>query len=64
MTKTEIKKALYREKPEAVRLSTAGGFAWYEAKLSNQKVTFKVPENEAFGFGHIEPAQLLIRWIS
>lgn len=64
MNTTEIKKALYKEKPIANRLSTAGGFVWYEAKLESRKVTFKVPEHEAAGFGQTEPAQLLIRWIN
>lgn len=63
MTPTEIKKALYKEKPKAVRLSTASGFAWYEAKLESGKVHFKVPEHEAISFSHVEPAQLLIRWM-
>lgn len=64
MTTTEIKKALYKDKPTANRLSTAGGFVWYEAKLDNKKVTFKIPEKEAAGFNQTEPAQLLIRWIN
>lgn len=63
MTTTEIKKALYKEKPKANRLSTAGGFVWYEAKLDKSKVTFKIPEHEAMGFNQLEQAQLLIRWI-
>lgn len=64
MTTIEIKKALYKEKPEANRLSTTGGFMWYEAKLESGKGTFKIPENEAQGFNQTEPAQLLIRWIN
>ena len=64
MTITEIKKALYNENPTANRLSTAGGFVWYEARMENKKVTFKIPEQEAFGFGQTEPAKLLIRWIN
>lgn len=64
MTTTEIKKAFYKEKPTANKLSTSGGFVWYEAKLESGKVTFKIPFKEAQGFNQTEPAQLLIRWIN
>lgn len=63
MTPTEIKKALYREKPEAKRLSTVSGFVWYETKIEAGRLGFKIPEHEAKDFGQTEPAQLLIRWL-
>lgn len=63
MTKTEIKKALYKEKPIATRVSIVSGFAWYETKIEAGKLGFKIPLSESIGFDETIPAQLLIRWL-
>ena len=66
MTKTEIKKALYKEKPTAcLRYEKKYGFSEYVAELeSGYKVTFLVPTEEVTdAFELSMPAQLLIRWI-
>lgn len=69
MTQTEIKKSLYKEKPKAVKLSTASGFVWYETRVKitdrfePKRITFKIPEHEAQGFNQTEQSQLLIRWM-
>lgn len=72
MTKDEIKKALYREKPTAklVDAGRTGGVAdfdyrRYEAETSIGTVSFFIPTHEMGEtlFGKEEPAQLLIRWM-
>ena len=67
---TEIKKALYKEKPVANKVADAMGYDLYVAVLSTgENVEFKVPNNEIKDSeGNIiikeqEPAQLLIRWL-
>ncbi len=72
MTKNEIKKTLYREKPEAklIDKGRTGGivdidFHRYEAETSLGTVRFFVPDHEMGErpFGETEPAQLLFRWM-
>ena len=72
-TVTEIKKALYKEKPVAVELETIsgggevsdGGIATYIANTSLGNVVFRVPYSEMGEekFEEEVPAQLLIRWL-
>lgn len=68
----EIKKALYKEKPVAVRwghlnADKENGIRYlYSSKLDNgHTLNFMIPENEMGEtvFGKEEPAQLLIRWL-
>lgn len=65
MNKTEIKKALYREKPTAFYLKKSKEFAEYRAEISEPEdsVYFKIPLEEASNFDNEIPAQLLIRWL-
>jgi len=63
MNTTEIKKALYKQKPTAVRTNYQGGYVHYVTQLEDASiVNFEIPNQEA-GFGNEVPAQLLIRWI-
>ena len=73
MTKEEIKKVLYKEKPLAVEVETISGggeisdngITTYETQTSLGKIVFKVPYSE-MGEERFEeqlPAQLLIRWL-
>ena len=75
MTKNEIKKALYKEKPEAHEVGVGGvtnedNFPLcrvtykYRCMLKDATVIyFSVPEDEAEGFDETMPAYLLIRWM-
>lgn len=70
MELNEIKKALYKEKPTAVRFgetneeSFISNVIMYKAQLEDiGKIYFYVPKSEAVNFKDEEPAQLLIRWI-
>lgn len=59
-----VKKALYKEKPIALKTNYKGDFAHYVAQLSNLTIVeFMIPLPEAT-FENNVPAQLLIRWIS
>ena len=66
MTKTEIKKELYKQKPDADFSYEKGGFKIYSCELeingNFEIVEFKIPLNEC-EFGEVVPAQLLIRWL-
>lgn len=62
----EIKKELYKRKPNAKFLMIRLGNAYYETKFENTIVTFCVPISN---IGNIEfksymKASLLIKWIS
>lgn len=62
----EIKKALYKEKPIAIRSYTNLKFYGYTAILKDQTVVkFIIPISEMgdLRFGNTEQSQLLIRWI-
>lgn len=63
MDKNEIKKRLYKEKPEATLIGAIIGFKIYSCKTSQEELQFRIPEDEADQFGITEPAQLLIRWM-
>lgn len=65
MNMTDIKKALYREKPVAKHTSTGGGYRYYVTRLNDgTDLTFAVPEKEVSDtFEEEMSAQLLIRWI-
>jgi len=62
--KNEIKKELYKQKPEALYKGMVDGKKWYRAKLENLNlVDFLVPVNESEYFNYIMEAHLLIRWL-
>ena len=67
MNKNEIKKALYKEKPIALKQIVLEEDTWiYYTELSDKTgVQFIVPVQDMGDklFGDEEPAQLLIRWI-
>lgn len=64
MTKDEIKKALYKEKPTAKKGSKSSMYQYYDTKLSTgMYVQFRVPLLEVGSLSDTEPAQLLIRWL-
>lgn len=62
MNLTEIKKALYKEKPIARLSFTHEKYVQYIAKLGNIDIVFEIPKSE-HEFDEQVPAQLLIRWI-
>lgn len=64
MTKDEIKKALYKEKPIAKKGSKSSMYQYYDTYLLiGMHVQFRVPLLEAGSLFDSEPAQLLIRWL-
>lgn len=67
MEKNEIKKILYKEKPEAVNITKDMGaeVITYRCITSAGKSYFEVPVSEMGEnvFANIMPAQLLIRWL-
>lgn len=73
MEKNEIKKALYKQKPLAVKDFERGEFTSYSTEVvidgSEEIIQFKIPKEELLDgdgnhiFGEEEPAQLLIRWL-
>ncbi len=65
MRTIEIKKALYRQKPQADLLYIRNEKALYEAQLSEQKIFFEIPVSDMgdADFLPIMDAKLLIRWI-
>lgn len=64
MTENEIKKALYKEKPDAIFVSIHDGIATYYADLK-ERVFFKIPVDDMGDavFHNEMESQLLIRWI-
>lgn len=66
MTQTEVKKALYKEKPTADLIKIQSGSAFYEAKIEGGLVTFRVPVKEMgeTPFTSQMDAKLLIRWLT
>ena len=65
MTNTEIKKELYKQKPEATLRYIRKGVAYYYADLEQQRVDFEVPIND-MGDADFTPrmdAKLLGRWL-
>lgn len=65
MNKGEIKKALYKEKPEAHWVASDGHAKHYTAKTSLGEVAFEVPFDDmgTATFNDVMPAQLLVRWL-
>lgn len=65
MRTIEIKKALYRQKPQADFLYIRNEKAFYEAQLSEEKIFFEIPVSDMgdADFLPIMDAKLLIRWI-
>lgn len=66
MTTTEIKKALYKEKPmaEVTNFDAFSDRYIYKATLKNKEViTFEIPRIEGKDFKDEMEAQLLIRWL-
>ena len=70
MTTTEVKKALYKQKPIANYVGYEDESLIYEASLNDGTVIhFEIPYEESRTEDNIaifqkeEPAQLLIRWI-
>lgn len=64
--KNEIKKALYREKPQATLSKIVDDIYYYEAKLNNgDNICFAVPISDMGDklFDNNISAQLLIRWL-
>jgi hypothetical protein len=61
---TDLKKALYKEKPFARFISETPENKIYQTELSDGRViSFKIPLEEAITFNSSEPSQLLIRWL-
>ena len=68
MTKNEIKKELYKQKPQAILIGRNDNKLVYTSflfyKTDKEKlITFNVPESEGKEFDTIIKAQLLIRWL-
>lgn len=69
LTLNDIKKALYRTKPKAMKTSRTPTDTTYQCsiKIEDKKVvyeaTFTIPNHEAEGFDALMDAQLLIRWL-
>jgi hypothetical protein len=66
MNKTEIKKALYKQQPEASLILVRGGFIHYECSLEDGTVLyFNVPVEDIgdAGFYPVMEAKHLQRWL-
>lgn len=65
MEKNKIKKALYKEKPEANFMFIRKKFAYYYADLNDIRVHFQVPVDDMgdADFGFRMEAKHMIRWI-
>jgi hypothetical protein len=66
MTTTEIKKELYKQKPEARMRYVRKNVAYYYADLEEKRVEFVIPVSD-MGDADLTPsmdAKLLIRWLS
>lgn len=66
MTNTEIKKATYKEKPQADFKWIRNGLACYCADLENYRVQYEIPVSDmgTAEFGRTMDAKLLNRWIA
>lgn len=63
MTKNEIKKELYKQKPIALETADYPTFKSYQTTLEDGTlVIFDIPKDEG-EFDSEMPAQLLIRWM-
>ena len=65
MTKNEIKKLLYKQKPDAHFKYIRKGSAYYYADLNEKRIQFEIPVNDMgdADFGRTMEAKLLNRWI-
>ena len=65
MNRTEIRKTLYKQKPNAALMYIRKGTAYYETQLETQKIVFEIPVEDMgdADFHPIMEAKLLIRWI-
>ena len=65
MTLTEIKKELYKQKPEANLRYIRKGVAHYYSDLSELRVNFEIPIADMgdADFGPTMDGKLLIRWL-
>ena len=65
MNKTELKKALYKQKPKARFTYIRKGVAYYYADLEEERVHFEIPVSDMgdADFGVEMDAKLLNRWI-
>ncbi len=65
MTKNDIKKALYKEKPKAYLQFIRKGLVYYKATCSLGEVLFEIPVDDMgdADFRNTEDAQLLNRWL-
>ena len=65
MNAVEIKKALYREKPQAHFMYVRKESAYYQADLKERKVFFQIPVSDMgdADFLPVMDAKLLGRWI-
>ena len=66
MEKNEIKKALYKQKPQARFTMIRKGNAHYYADLEEMRVHFEIPVSDMGDADFLieMDAKLLIRWIS
>lgn len=69
MTKNEIKKLLYKNKPIATLRLEDNDRSIYAAEIGNQEFVFSIPKEELYNedgkkiFADIMESQLLIRWL-
>ena len=65
MNNTEIKKQLYKQKPDADFQFIRKGIAYYYADLIEQRVHFEIPVNDMgdADFTARMDAKLLCRWL-
>lgn len=65
MTATEIKKEIYKSKPEAYLKYIRKGSAFYYAELNEKRIYFDIPVNDMGDaeFKTTMDAKLLIRWL-
>lgn len=66
MTKNDIKKYLYKEKPHASFINIQNGIAKYIAVGEDNYIYFNIPVSDMGNakFSLVMDAKLLIRWIS
>lgn len=65
MTNVEIKKELYKQKPEANFMFIRKGVAYYQTEINGEQINFEVPSSD-MGDADFFPtmaAQHLNRWI-
>lgn len=65
MTNTEIKKLVYKQKPQAHLQFIRIGVAYYYADLEEERIRFQIPVSDmgSTDFTPNEEAKLLLRWL-